>query len=167
MELSFGALCARLRLAPFRAYLIERGWRPTEAEGLDRLRFELPDGDAPYYVLLPSSDDDPTRASVMQRALYHLCEVEDRQPREIAADVLATEAPATPTPRSANGGARLRVENERGAPLDVFRPGIGGPTRLLPGEALELLFDAAGGPIAIRLGESSVAVGFRDPPAVP
>jgi hypothetical protein len=95
------------------------------------------------------------------RAIYKLCGIEDREPQQIAQDVIDTKIPASPPATAAATGAktRLRVANSGSTPL---RLRIDSPLReheMLPGEAIELICEVATtGSLEIERDDNSITV---------
>lgn len=160
VEVSFRQLVARVEIGSFRGYLVERGWSEKPSRYADRIYFqgEMHDGVNRYDLYLPASVDVPKYQTTLIRAIYKLCGIEDREPQDIARDVIATKIAVN---RPAAGGikTRLRVCNSGSQTL---RLRIDSPPReheMLPGEAVELVCGvAAAGSLEIEHGDGALAI---------
>jgi hypothetical protein len=134
----------QLRTAQFQSYLLSRGWVETSSSQIDHRRFEadMNDGEGVYELYLPSSADVARYKTRMLRNIYKLCGIEDREPAEIARDMVASRVEVeSPTPTSA--AMRLRVQNSGSTPLRVS---VDSPPRehtLYANEAIELMCSAS------------------------
>jgi len=160
-EVSIRQLMARIHIGNFRSYLIERGWeeRPSRYEDHIYFQGEMHGGPDPYDLYLPVSVNVPRYQTTMMRAIYKLCGIEDREPQDIARDVIASKVAVD---RSAAGNpkkTRLRVCNSGSTSL---RLRIDSPHReheMLPGEAIELVCDVATtGSLEIEHSDGSLTV---------
>ncbi len=151
---------SQLQVAHFRSYLLDRGWQEKPSRYVDHLYFEVArdDGAGLYEIYLPASPDVPKYRTRQMRAIYKLCGIEDREPNEIARDLLASEI-ATDRAASNASATRLRVVNAGSSPLHVR---IDSPLReheMLPGEAIELQCDvASSGCIEIERDDTSLTI---------
>jgi hypothetical protein len=159
-EFSIRQLMSRVQIGSFKSYLIERGWeeRPSRYEDHIYFQAEMHGSANPYDLYIPVSVNVPRYQTTMMRAIYKLCGIEDREPQDIARDVLATKtAPGHPA-----GGEKktcLRVVNSGTSPMQLR---IDSPRReheMLPGEAIELVCDVATtGSLEIEHGDGSLAI---------
>jgi hypothetical protein len=153
-------LVARLHTAHFKSYLLSQGWEEKPSRFVDQLYFvgRIDEGDEEYELYLPASRGGERYHTHLMRAIYKLCGIEDREPSEIACDMLASPISISP-PIVSGGVARLRVRNSDSTPLDLR---IDAPARaheLLPGEAIELVCNLdASGLLEIERGEGSLSI---------
>jgi hypothetical protein len=160
-EVSFRQLVSHVQIGSFRGYLIERGWSEMPSRYVNHVYFQgaVHEGGVPYDLYLPASSDVPKSHQTLMRAIYKLCGIEDREPQEIARDVIATKI-AIDRPAAASATkTRLRVSNSGSSPL---RLRIDSPRReheMLPGEAVELVCDVAStGSLEIERGDDSLVI---------
>ena len=161
-ELNIRQLMSRLQIGNFKSYLLEHGWEEKPSRYVDHVYFEgeVHEGGEPYELYLPASTSVPKYHTTMMRAIYKLCGIEDREPQEIAQDVIATKIPiAVSRPAAAGTKTRLRVANSGSTPL---RLRIDSPLRehdILPGEAIELICDmATTGSLEIARDDTSITI---------
>jgi hypothetical protein len=159
-EFSIRQLVSRVEIGNFKSYLVERGWAEKPSRYVDHLYFQgaVHEGGSPYELYLPASADVSKYQSTLMRAIYKLCGIEDREPQDIARDVLASKiARDGPVPAAAK--TRLRVYNSGSSPMQLH---IDSPSReheMLPGEAIELICDvAATGSLEIERGADSLTI---------
>ncbi len=134
-------LFAELRLEQFLAYLPANGWQRTVQQG-DRVRFELSDGADPYVLLLPRSSRSPGSRGLLQKAVYMLSGIEDRQPFEIALAIIKMQPDVAISEKKPTDGVRLRFVNAQDVSIKVRISSRPGSTLLMPGEAIEVLGSA-------------------------
>ena len=168
-EYSFRQLVSQVKIAHFKSYLLDRGWEERPSRYDDHVYFEgeLHDGVHPYELYLPSSTDVPKCQTTLMRAFYKLCGIEDREPEQIARDVLASPSAraqvesktAANRPAAGASQTRLRVYNSGSSPLQLR---IDSPLReheMLPGEAIELVCDVATtGSLEIERDDTSLTI---------
>lgn len=138
VDVNINRLFARLRLEHFLVYLPGNGWRGAQEKHRDRVRFELPDDDSPYVLLLPRSADSRQCRKLLERAVYSLSGIENRQPIEILRDLL-TETVGRPADTDATP-IRLRLRNRQDREITVAVASRSGDNSLMPGEAIEILY---------------------------
>jgi hypothetical protein len=131
-------LFVQLRVEQFLVYLSDKGWNSAAEQRGDRARFELPDGEDPYVLLLPRSNRTRNCRDLLQKAVFILSGIEDRQPFAIATDLLAAEPASDPKPAK-SGKIRLRMRNLHDTPLSIRISDRSSAKYLLPGEAVEIL----------------------------
>jgi hypothetical protein len=159
-EFDIRHLVSRLRTAHVKGYLLSQGWEEKPSRYADQLYFqgEIHEGGQAYELYFPASTDTPRYQTLVMRAIYKLCGVEDREPAEITRDMLATPLAVTPASES-SGLARLRVRDSDSRPLHLR---IDSPPReheMLPGEAIELVCHVgAGGLLEVERGEQSLII---------
>jgi hypothetical protein len=159
-EISIRQLMSRVQIGNFKSYLIERGWEERPSRYADHIYFqgEIHGGAGPYDLYLPVSASVPRYQTTMMRAIYKLCGIEDREPQDIARDVIASEV-AVDRPAAGERKTRLRVSNSGSSPLHLR---IDSPRReheMLPGEAIELVCDVATtGSLEIEHGDGSLTI---------
>ncbi|HEY3395342.1 MAG TPA: hypothetical protein VGK58_21755 [Lacipirellulaceae bacterium] len=159
-EVSIRQLVSRVQIGNFRGYLIDRGWSEMPSRYVDHVYFQgaIHDGGAPYDLYLPTSPDVPKYHATLMRAIYKLCGIEDREPQDIARDVIATNI-APDRPAAGAKKTRLRISNSGSSPLQLR---IDSPLReheMLPGEAIELICDVAiTGSLEIEQGDGSLTI---------
>ena len=162
------SLFAQLRLEHFHVYLAGRGWCRDDSTVGDVARFELPDGDDdPFVLLLPVSSRLPQCEDLLQRAVFNLSGIEDRQPAEIARDLLTVDIGnqgdnenfGRPTERPP---LRLRLQNHDLEPLSLEIASRGGGHALMPGEAIEIVVHSTEGePVEIGFQRSTIRIDDR------
>ncbi len=138
-ECSIQQLVAQLRITHFQSYLLNHGWVETPSRYADQLRYEgnMNDGEGVYEMYLPVSSDVAKYRTRLLRNIYKLCGIEDREPREIAREMVVRHE-AVESREATRDVARLRVLNAGSKPLHVR---IDLPTRehtLYEHEAIEL-----------------------------
>ncbi len=159
-EVSIRQLMSRIQIGNFKSYLIERGWEERPSRYSDHIYFqgEMHGGTDPYDLYLPVSASVPRYQTTMMRAIYKLCGIEDREPQDIARDVLATKT-APDRPVGGEKKTQLRVFNSGTTPMQLR---IDSPHReheMLPGEAIELICDVATtGSLEIEHGDGSLTI---------
>jgi hypothetical protein len=160
-EVSIRQLVSRVELGSFRGYLIERGWSEKPSRYIDHVYFQgaIHDGGIPYDLYLPVSPDIPKYHATLMRAIYKLCGIEDREPQDIARDVIASKIAVDRPAAGSATKARLRVSNSGSRPLQLRIDSPGREHELLPGEAIELVCDvAATGSLEIEHGDDSLTI---------
>jgi hypothetical protein len=159
-EVSIRQLMSRIQIGNFKSYLVERGWeeRPSRYEDHFYFQGEMHGGPDPYELYLPMSANVPRYQTTMMRAIYKLCGIEDREPQDIARDVIASKV-AVDRPSTGATKTRLRVANSGSSTLQLR---IDSPRReheMLPGEAIELVCDVATtGSLEIERGDGSLTI---------
>jgi hypothetical protein len=159
-EVSIRQLMSRVHVGNFKSYLIERGWQERPSRYEDHIYFqgEMHGGPDPYDLYIPVSVNVPRYQTTMMRAIYKLCGIEDRQPQDIARDVIASKQPVD-RPVAGEKKTRLRVYNSGSSALKLR---IDSPRReheMLPGEAIELVCDVATtGSLEIERGDGSLTI---------
>ena len=91
-ECNIQQLVARLRTAHFQSYLLSHGWVETPSRYNDQRRFEADMGDGEGMYEMYSACRLPTLQSIkphLLRNIYKLCGIEDREPAEIAREMVA------------------------------------------------------------------------------
>ncbi len=161
-EFSIRQLISRVQIGNFKSYLIEHGWEEKPSRYVDHIYFEgdVHEGGEPYELCVPASPSVPKYHTTMMRAIYKLCGIEDREPQQIAQDVIATKIPvAVSRPAVTGKQTRLRVSNSGSTPL---RLRIDSPLRehdMLPGEAIELVCNVATtGSLEIERDDDSITI---------
>ena len=158
---SIHQLVSRVKIGNFRGYFIERGWSEKPSRYVDHVYFQgaIHDGGAPYDLYLPASQDVPKYHATLMRAIYKLCGIEDREPQDIARDVIATRIAADLPAAGSAKKTRLRVYNSGSNSLRLH---IDSPLReheMLPGEAIELVCNVATtGSLEIERGDDSLTI---------
>jgi hypothetical protein len=152
-ETKIQTLFAQLRVEQMLGYLPAGGWYGAPEGNADRIRFERANGETPFVLLLPRTNQSPNSRRLMQAAIYTLCDVEDRQPAEIIRDILAVEA-AAPMKSSVSrtGQLRLRLTNDNEEPLVLQVAARPGGCLLMPGESIEFVAQPPeGGILDVRI----------------
>lgn len=160
-EFNIQTMFSQLEVEQFLVYLPGNGWHAAPEVRDDRMRFELPDGDSPYVLLLPTSGRSAQSRRLLQQAIYNLSCIEERQPVEIIRDVIAVETTSgpAPAPRSATRSVRVRVHNADTKPVVMKVAERGDANKLMAGEAREILCQVADdGQIEIRLGGATIEI---------
>jgi hypothetical protein len=139
-ECSIQQLIAQLRTVHFQSYLLSHGWSETSSSVSDQRRFEadMNDGEGMYELYLPASADVAKDRTRLLRNIYKLCGIEDREPVDIAREMVASRTEACP-PVAPVAGIRLRVNNSGSTPLLVR---VDSPARehmLHANEAIDLI----------------------------
>src|SRR4051812_46796930 len=98
-ECSMQELASQLGTANFRGYLLSRGWVETPSRLVDQLRFEARmSGSADVYEMyLPASIKTAKYRTRLLRNIYKLCGIEDREPAEIAREIIAIRIEVEPS----------------------------------------------------------------------
>lgn len=133
-------LVAQLRAAQFQSYLLSHGWVETSSSQIGQQRFEadMNDGEGIYELYLPSSTDVARYKTRMLRNIYKLCGIEDREPAEIARDMVASRVQAE-SPVATSAATRIRVQNSGSTPLRVSVESPAREHTLYANEAIELI----------------------------
>jgi hypothetical protein len=139
-DCSMQQLVAQLKTAQFQSYLLSHGWVETSSSFSDQLRFEadMNDGGGVYELYLPASTDVAKYHTRMLRNIYKLCGIEDREPAEIAREMVA-ESAAIDSSAVSVIATRLRVQNTGSTPMRV---NVDAPARehtLYANEAIEVI----------------------------
>jgi hypothetical protein len=139
-EYDIRSLIARLKMAHIQGYLLNQGWeqKPSQYEGQLYFEGNIHEGEEAYELYLPSSTSAARYQTHLMRAIYKLCGIEDREPAEIARDMLASSVAVNKVEAVASA-TRVRARNSGSTPL---RLQIDSPFRehvMLPGESIELL----------------------------
>jgi ABC-type nitrate/sulfonate/bicarbonate transport system substrate-binding protein len=158
-DCSIQQLVAQLRTAQVQAYLVSRGWVETKSGQADQRRFEvgMDDGDGVYELYLPMSTGTAKDHTRLMRNIYKLCGIEDREPAEIARDMVTTLVESESATESAPA-TKLRVRNSASSPLAVR---VDSPEReytLYPKDAIELTLDADRQSLEIERGDNSLTI---------
>ena len=182
-------LFSQLQLEQFLVYLPGNGWQSAPERRDDRVRFELPGDEHPFVLLLPTSNKSYQCKKLLQRAIYNLSGIEDRQPIEIIRDILAVEArkppapaaepvmaaekipiarspepTATVSPSQKGVGVRLRLHNRDSGRVVVQVAARPGEISLEPDEAIEIVCHPQEGEMLdLGLKGSHVQVSRRAP----
>ena len=151
-DVNIRTLFAQLRLEHFLVYLPGNGWRGAPEVRGDRVRFELPDGEAPYVLLLPKSNQSHQCKKLLQTAIYNLSGIEDRQPVEIIRDLLSVDTSEIPASRT-QPPVRLRLRNLHTTQLTLQIASRSADNLLMPGEAIEIVCHPSEGDL--------VEIGFK------
>ncbi|MDC0935915.1 hypothetical protein OAS39_06490 [Pirellulales bacterium] len=192
-QVNIQTLFSQLQLEQFLVYLPGNGWQSAPERRDDRVRFELPGEDHPFVLLLPNSNKSYQCKKLLQRAIYNLSGIEDRQPIDIIRDILAVEAresaapaatpePATPAatspldanprpmaavaPPTAGAGSavRLRLHNRDSQRMVVQVASRPGEISLQPDEAIEIVCNPREGEmLELGLKGSHIQVSHRGP----
>jgi hypothetical protein len=164
VEYDIRQLVSRLKTAHVKGYLISKEWEEKPSQYVDQIYFQgaIHEGGQPYELYFPASASTARYQTLVMRAIYKLCGIEDREPVEITRDMLSIPITAPQAGQTA-GLARLRVRNSASRPLQLR---IDSPPReheMLPGEAIELVCQVgAGGLLEVERGEATLTV--RTPP---
>lgn len=139
-ECSIQQLVSQLGTTHFQSYLLSRGWVETPSSYTDQLRFEVAmgDGDGVYELYVPASSDVAKYRTRLLRNIYKLCGIEDREPADIAREMIADRVEVKSPPAAARI-LRLRLYNSGSTPMRVD---IDSPARdhvLYTNEAIELI----------------------------
>lgn len=138
-EYDIRTLISRLKTAHIQGYLLKQGWeqKPSQYDGQLYFEGNLHEGEEAYELYLPASTGAARYQTHLMRAIYKLCGIEDREPAEIARDMLASVV--VNKVEAAAGTARVRARNSGSTPLHLQ---IDSPFRehvMLPGESIELV----------------------------
>ncbi len=79
-------------LADLRAYFARRGWKTVPSPNSGLLRFDAPahDGVAPFFQMVPASEDFADFRQRVTELITTLSEIEDRHPVAVLTDILGT-----------------------------------------------------------------------------
>jgi hypothetical protein len=138
-ECSIQQLMAQLRTTHFQSYLLSHGWVETSSSQMGQIRFEadIPNEEGVYEMYLPVSAAGAKHQTRLLRNIYKLCGIEDREPADIAREMINDHAVVEP-PIVALVATRLRVHNSASSPMHVS---VDSPARehiLYANEAIEL-----------------------------
>jgi hypothetical protein len=134
------AAMSRLKHEHLVVYLEANNWEVASCEHEGRMLFVGDEHEhGRYELVLPEPNAAGNHRTLLQRAIYKLCGIEDREPSEILGDVFAEfarleAAPAPPTPR----GQLVRIRNSGRTTLRVRISSRRGEHELLPQEAVEV-----------------------------
>jgi hypothetical protein len=161
-ECSIQQLVAQLRTAQFQSYLLSHGWVETSSSYTNQLRFEadMSDGEGVYELYLPASSEVARYQTHLLRSIYKLCGIEDREPADIAREMVA-DRPEIESPVVSAVGTRLRVHKSGSTPLRVS---VDSPARehtLYADESIEMI---CGRSESIEIERSDDAVVIRTTP---
>ena len=121
------------------AYLQKRGWHQAGCPLKGRVRLIGPDDGEKLELTLPSSRSVPRASTLLQRAVYTLCGIEDREVGQILPDVFAEfEADSAIQTIEPSGRKTIRIRNSSNSLLRVQLKSRGGEHELLFEEAIEL-----------------------------
>ena len=135
-------LFSQLRLEHFHVYLADNGWRGVPDVRSDRRRYELANGKDLFVLMLPISNQAVQCKKLLQRAIYNLSGIEDREPMEIVRDLLAIESESIPGVKPVPP-LKMRVRNHHSKELTVRITSRASGNTLMPGEALEIVYRPA------------------------
>lgn len=157
-ECSIQQLITQLRTPHFQSYLLRHGWVETPSSYTDQRRFEadMNGGEGVYELYLPTSSNVAQYRTRLLRNIYKLCGIEDREPAEIAREMVADHVEVEP-PAVAALGMRLRVHNSGSTPL---RLSVDLPARdhiLYASEAIEVMC-SNGESIEIKRSEDGLEI---------
>jgi len=160
-DCSMQQLVAQLRTAHFQSYLLSRGWVETPSNQTDQRRFEsgVEGGDGVYELYVPASPDVAKFQTRLLRNLHKLCDIEDREPAEIAREMVATPTNVE-APVFAPAGTRLRIQNSGSTPLRVEVEFPAREHTLYAQEAIELI---CGDGECLRIDRTEDAIIIRKP----
>jgi hypothetical protein len=161
-EYSIQQLVGQLRTTHFQSYLLSHGWVETSSNFSNQLRFEadLNDGEGLYELYLPASTETANYKTRLLRNIYKLCGIEDREPADIARQMVA-EYTVVESPVAPAVGTRLRLRNSGSTPMRVT---VDLPSRehtLYTNEAIELI---CSGSELIEIERSNDAIVVRTAP---
>jgi hypothetical protein len=161
-DCSIQQLVAQLRTAHVQAYLVAHGWVETRSSQADQRRFEvdLNDGEGVYELYLPASTSTAKDHTRLMRNIYKLCGIEDREPAEIARDMVASPVESESSMESV-ATTKLRVRNSGSNPLAVK---VDSPEReytLYSKDAIELTLDADREALEIERGDNTLTIRTR------
>jgi len=137
---SIQQLMAQLRTTHFQSYLLSHGWVETSSSQAGQRRFEadMTDDEGVYEMYLPASTDVAKYQTRLLRNIYKLCGIEDREPADIAREMVADHTAVEP-PIVSVVATRLRVHNSASTPMRVS---VDSPARehiLYANEAIEMM----------------------------
>lgn len=151
-DVNIQSLFARLRMEHLLVYLTSKGWNSAHEVRPDRVRFELEDGENPFVLILPKSNQSMHAHSLLQKAVFSLSGIEDRQPADIMRDILSASPGDGPSGKLRQR-IRLRVcNNDLEDPLTLRIASRATENVLMPGEEIEIVVD--------QPDETSLQIGF-------
>ena len=151
----------RVNIANVSAYLLATGWQRKASPYEKRIYFEgqVHDGGSPYQLYLPASDEVPKYRTLLQRAIYYLCGVEDREPNEVILDILnVSEQPLPNVTVDRPNLQVVRVRNTSDSPLRLRLETRQREHELHPGESIELRCQASSPCLEIEYGNEVVVI---------
>ncbi len=160
-EYDIRSLMARLKTAQIQGYLLSQGWeeKPSKHEGQLYFEGNIHEGEDAYELYLPASASAARYQTHLMRAIYKLCGIEDREPAEIARDMLASRVADQQAAEATSGVARLRLNNSGSTLLQLQIDSPFREHRLLPGESIELICRVdASGLLEIERGDEALII---------
>lgn len=152
---------AKLRPDHLVCYLRSQDWETGQSRYEDRLLFlGAEHGDGRYELILPARPEVRNCRVLLQRAIYKLCGIEDRDPREILTDVFAEfERSRAVADVPAADGQLIRLRNMGSAPLTVEVSSRSNDYQLMPREAVEIALPASeGGVPEIEYSDNKIVI---------
>ena len=147
MTTGFNLRTALTKLRPEHlvTYCLSKGWELAEqrTDGKVRLLGAAFEGGR-YELILPNSDAKNFRTQI-QRSIYKLCGIEDREPAEILQNIVTVCEKSAAQPVEKSDFQSLKLRNSTSAPLLIEIKSHGKQRELLVGEALELQLRCASG----------------------
>ena len=105
---SIFALLAAIRIEQLQSYLANRGWREQTASGRRTFERQAEQGGELHVIFLPSNQAHPKYRSFLQNLMFSLAVIEQREPCDIASDIIDVHIPA-PTSRISSDTSMLEI----------------------------------------------------------
>ncbi len=163
-EFSMPASMQRIRTEAIVVYLESQGWKQRTCRYENRLYFEgeIHAGGQPYQLYLPTTPDVPKYRTLLQRAIYKLSGIEEREPSEIVRDIFARQerqdaAEASDLPQR----HLIRIRNSGQNQLRIRVASRHDDYRLLPDESIELVYQRSGDG-ATEIEHTGTSIVIRD-----
>lgn len=163
-------LIAKLTSPQVHAYLVRTGWTSVEPQGGDRSHYIGPihEGGRPYEISIPTAAHWQRSRGRLQTFLFNLSGIEDREPWEIARDILA-EPPArslkSQDDQSQDDRAahpqRIQIRNEGSSAVAISLANSVRGIQLAPGRAIALVVrgnSAGTAEIVLRDGNARLSI---------
>ena len=143
-------------------YLKSNGWTERSSRYEDHFYFEgeIHAGGEPYHLYIPASQEVPKYRTLLQRIIYKLSGIEDRQPPEIIRDIFENVEQAQPSASVATRQC-IRVRNSGKAPMKVRLSSRADDHQLMPDESIELICTTSGDEV-IEIVHSDSSILIRD-----
>lgn len=160
-KFSMPASMGRMKTEAIAGYLQSRGWKQVDCRYADRISMEgdMHGGGQPYQIYLPASPDVPKYRTLLQRVIYKLSGIEDREPPEIVRDILA-HASARLIPETARQQRQcIRVKNSSSGRMRVRLASREQEYQLFPDESIVLVcHTSAEGALEIEHSDSLLLI---------
>lgn len=90
--LNFPSLLASITLDKLKAFLARESWKEAELDGRLNFTKEIEPGE-PCTIFVPADHTHPKFRSLLQNMVFSLAVIQQREPAEIASDIVAIQVP--------------------------------------------------------------------------